>query len=94
MIKLKKMRYIHSLRILLLAFVAACAVGASAQQTIEKPTIGGVKDKTSYKDSVIPTISFKDVNFDTYEVKLLRTRKGEKNVDVTKQFIPGISVNS
>ena len=38
MIKLKKMRYIHSLRILLLAVVAACAVGASAQQTIEKPT--------------------------------------------------------
>ena len=49
MIKLKKMRYIHSLRILLLAFVAACAVGASAQQTIEKPTILYTNNPPKYR---------------------------------------------
>ena len=49
MIKLKKMRYIHSLRILLLAVVAACAVGASAQQTIEKPTILYTNNPPKYR---------------------------------------------
>ena len=60
-------------------------------QTIEKPTIGGIKNGCAYKNDVIPTISFNDVNFDSYEIRLVRTRMGEKNVDVTAQFIKGIT---
>lgn len=60
-------------------------------QNIEKPTIGGVADGSAYKGDVIPTISFNDVNYDSYEVKLVRTRMGEKNVDVTDEFINGVT---
>ncbi len=59
-------------------------------QTIEKPVISGVEDGAAYKGDVIPGVSFEDVNFDTYEVQLIRTRMGEKNVDVTEQFIGAI----
>ncbi len=60
-------------------------------QTIEKPTIGGVENGKAYKNDVVPTISFTDVNYDTYEVKLVRTRLGEKNVDVTDKFIKSVT---
>lgn len=60
-------------------------------QSIVKPTIGGVKNRGAYKNDVVPTISFNDVNYDSYEVKLVRTRMGEKNVDVTAEFIKGIT---
>lgn len=60
-------------------------------QTIEKPTIGGVENGSAYKEDVIPTISFNDVNYDSYEVKLVRTRMGEKNVDVTDKFIKSVT---
>lgn len=62
--------------------------------TIDKPsiTINGKQDVdgTAYKDEVIPAISFMDENLDTYEVKLTRTRRGEKNVDVTEEFTGGL----
>lgn len=63
----------------------------TVDKTIEKPVINGVENGKAYKDDVIPSISFSDVNYDTYEVKLLRSRMGEKNVDVTSQFMSGIS---
>ena len=44
-----KMRYFHSLRMLLLAVVAFCAVTVSAQQTIEKPTILYTNNPPKYK---------------------------------------------
>ena len=44
-----KMRYFHSLRMLLLAVVAFCAVAVSAQQTIEKPTILYTNNPPKYK---------------------------------------------
>ena len=44
-----KMRYFHSLRMLLLAAVAFCAVAVSAQQTIEKPTILYTNNPPKYK---------------------------------------------
>ncbi len=47
--KQKKMRYFHSLRMLLLAVVAFCAVAVSAQQTIEKPTILYTNNPPKYK---------------------------------------------
>ena len=47
--KQKKMRYFHSLRMLLLAAVAFCAVAVSAQQTIEKPTILYTNKPPKYK---------------------------------------------
>lgn len=59
-------------------------------QTIEKPIIGGVRNGGAYKNDVIPTVSFTDVNYDFCEVKLVRTRMGEKNVDVTAEFIKGL----
>lgn len=60
-------------------------------QTIEKPTIGGVANGSAYKEDVNLTISFNDVNYDSYEVKLVRTRMGEKNVDVTDKFIKSVT---
>ena len=44
-----KMRYFHSLRMLLLAVVAFCAVAVSAQQTIEKPTILYTNNPPKYR---------------------------------------------
>jgi hypothetical protein len=61
---------------------------------IDKPIITGVENGKSYKNEVVPVISFKDVNFESYEVQLLRTRKAEKGVDVTNQFINSISTDS
>lgn len=63
-------------------------------KTITKPTIKGVANGKSYKDDVIPSISFSDINYDAYEVRLLRTRMGEKNVDVTSQLMKGVSQNA
>ena len=60
-------------------------------QTIGKPVLGGVQDQNAYKGTVIPTISLSDVNYDSYDVQLLRTRAGEQNVDVTAQFISAIA---
>ena len=60
-------------------------------QTIEKPVIGGIENGGAYKNDVVPTVSFDDVNYDSYSIKLVRTRLGEKNVDVTDKFITGIT---
>lgn len=58
---------------------------------IDNPVIGGVDDSKAYNDAVIPTVSFSDVNFDNYDIKLTRTRFGDKNADVTAQFLKGLS---
>ena len=60
-------------------------------RTIAKPVIGGVENGMAYIGEVIPTISFSDENYDSYEVMLVRTRMGKKNVNVTEQFITGIN---
>lgn len=62
-------------------------------KTIAKPVVGGVANGSAYKDKVIPTISFSDVNYDKYEVELLRTRKDEIGVNVTDEFIKAITEN-
>lgn len=66
----------------------------TVDKTIAKPTINGVVNGKAYKDEVVPSISFSDINYDTYEVRLLRTRMGEKNVDVTSQLMKGVSQNA
>lgn len=63
-------------------------------QTIEKPVISGVENGRAYKGDVLPSISFSDVNYESCEVKLVRTRLGEKNVDVTKEFINAVTEGS
>ena len=60
-------------------------------QTIEKPVIGGVENGNAYTGDVIPTISFGDINYASYEIMLLRTRMGERDVDVTDQFIHALT---
>ena len=60
-------------------------------QTIEKPVIGGVENGNAYTGDVIPTISFGDTNYASYEITLLRTRMGERDVDVTDQFIHALT---
>ncbi|MCC8072796.1 MAG: carboxypeptidase-like regulatory domain-containing protein [Clostridiales bacterium] len=55
--------------------------------TVTNPVIGGVENGQSYKEDVIPTITVDDVNFSSYTVELLRTRKDEINVDVTEEYI-------
>lgn len=66
----------------------------TVDKTIEKPKITGIENGKAYKDDIIPVISFSDTNYKSYEIKLLRTRMGEKNIDVTSEFIKGISQNS
>ena len=73
---------------------SAASKDFTVDQTIAKPTITGVEDGHAYKDDVIPNISFSDVNYDSYEVKLTRTRKDEIGVDVTSQFIDAIGVDA
>ncbi|MDY5912420.1 MAG: hypothetical protein SPJ62_10555 [Inconstantimicrobium porci] len=64
---------------------------------IESPTIlinGENGDGKAYKDKVIPSVKFSDTNLSGYDVILTRTRRDDKNVDVTDKFIgKNISVN-
>lgn len=60
-------------------------------KTITKPVVGGVENGKAYTGDVIPTISFNDVNYASYEVSLLRTRMGDKNIDVTEEFIESVT---
>lgn len=66
----------------------------TVDKTIAKPSITGVENGKAYKNDVIPVISLDDVNFAEYEAVLTRTRKGEKNVDVTDKFINDITTNA
>ena len=66
----------------------------TVDKTIAKPSITGVENGKAYKNDVIPVISLDDVNFAEYEAVLTRTRKGEKNVDVTDKFINTITTNA
>lgn len=59
---------------------------------IERPEIqinGEPCDGKAYKDDAVLTVSFSDTNFYSIDIQILRTRLGEKNVDVTNQFIVG-----
>lgn len=60
---------------------------------IEAPVIKGVENGKSYKGDVIPYISFEDINFESYEVTLLRSRKDEIDVDVTEKFFNRIETD-
>jgi hypothetical protein len=41
----------------------------------------------SYKDEVVPSVSFEDTNLEGCEIKLTRTRYDKKDEDVTEEFI-------
>ena len=40
----------------------------------------------AFRDKVVPHVSFSDENFEDYTIKLTRTRRNEKNTDVTNLF--------
>lgn len=58
---------------------------------INKPVISGVENGKAYPGAVSLGIDLSDVNYDDYSVKLTRTRRDEKDVDVTDQFITGMT---
>ena len=68
-------------------FSGAAAKDFTVDTTIAKPSIKGIENGKSYKGSVLPSISFNDINIANSEIKLLRTRKNEINKDVTSDFI-------
>ena len=68
-------------------FSGTAAKDFTVDTTIAKPSIKGVENGKSYKVSVLPSISFNDINIANSEIKLLRTRKNEINKDVTSDFI-------
>lgn len=47
----------------------------------------------AFKNDVLLSLSFGDINYDSYEAVLNRTRMGDKDKDVTKEFIGSIKVN-
>lgn len=57
---------------------------------IEKLEITGIENGKSYQDTVIPFISYEDINLEKEEIRLFRTRRDEKNVDVTEEFLSGL----
>ncbi|WP_426350418.1 carboxypeptidase-like regulatory domain-containing protein [Alloiococcus sp. CFN-8] len=59
--------------------------------TIEAPIINGVVNGNAYKGEVVPEIQVSDINFEGYRLSLLRTRRGEINVDVTQDFLKELS---
>lgn len=68
-------------------FSGTAAKDFTVDTTIAKPSIKGVENGKSYKGSVLPSISFNDINIANSEIKLLRTRKNEIDKDVTSDFI-------
>ena len=70
------------------------AAYTSGQMTVDtqivKPTItvnGEDGNGKAYKDEVIPSVVFDDVNFSGYEIHMTRTRYNKKDEDVTDEFI-------
>ena len=61
---------------------------------IDKPVISGVENGKAYKGDVVPTIDFSDINYSDYSVSLVRTRKDEKDVDVTADFIKDMNISA
>ena len=47
----------------------------------------------AFKSDILLSLSFGDINYDSYEAVLTRTRMGDKDKDVTKEFIGSIKVN-
>lgn len=64
--------------------------------TIEKPEVtlnGEDGNGKAFKGDLKLAVSFGDINFDSYDIKLERVVKGEKPEDVTEQFINNLKVN-
>ena len=70
--------------------VSAAGKDFTIDTAINAPDIGGIVNGKAYKDDVIPSVSFSDVNFNSYEIKVTKTERSSKNVDVTSKFINGI----
>lgn len=62
-------------------------------QSVEKPIIGGVENGKSYPEKCIPTIQVNDTNYESSEVKLLRTQKDDIDRDVTSKYIKSMPAN-
>ena len=60
----------------------------------ETLTIAGVENGRAYTNGVVPSIRFEDINFDRHEIKLTRTVWGERNVDVTRRFVPNVNLTN
>lgn len=68
---------------------SAAAQEFTVDMTIETPDINNVASGMAYREEVIPSVSFSDINFADYSITLTRTRMFEINEDVTEQFIDG-----
>ena len=57
---------------------------------IEAPVItvnGEDGNGKAYKENVVPAVTFSDTNFESYQIKLTRTRYNKKDEDVTSTYI-------
>ena len=61
--------------------------------TISAPVIGGVNNGGAYKDNVGASVTFKDENFASYELRVTRTRYNVVNEDVTAKFASALAAD-
>lgn len=75
-------------------FPPVAAKSFTVDTEIQKPVIEGIENGHAYKGQVMPSVSMADINFADYTMKLYRTRKDDKDRDVTADLMMNLSTSA